>query len=240
MSLILEVKDLRASYGSIEAIHGISLEVGEGELVALLGVNGAGKSTTLNSIAGIIPSVSGTVMFEGKNLSGQKPETILKAGISLVPEGRAIFTNLTVSENLRMGAFSVYEKSRYVQDLEKIKTLFPILEERMNQPAGQLSGGEQQQLAIARALMSHPRLLMLDEPSLGLAPVLVDHIFSLIVDLKKLGITILLVEQNVERTLEIVDRVYLLETGKVKFQGSADQLKTESHKISSAYLGGDE
>ncbi len=240
MSMILQVKDLRASYGSIEAIHGISLEVGEGELVALLGVNGAGKSTTLNSIAGVLPSVSGTVMFEGKNLSGLKPETILRAGISLVPEGRDIFTNLTVSENLRMGAFAVYEKTRYAEDLEKIKTLFPILEERMHQPAGQLSGGEQQQLAIARALMSHPRLLMLDEPSLGLAPVLVDHIFILISDLQKLGITILLVEQNVERTLEIVDRVYLLETGKVKFEGSADELKAESHKISSAYLGGGE
>ncbi|HZK28962.1 MAG TPA: ABC transporter ATP-binding protein [Clostridia bacterium] len=237
---MLQVTDLKASYGSIEAIHGISLDVSEGEMVALLGVNGAGKSTTLKSIAGIMPSMSGSVVFEGKNLTGQKPETILRAGISLVPEGRDIFTNLTVAENLRMGAFAVYEKMRYEEDLDQIRTLFPILEERMRQPAGQLSGGEQQQLAIARALMSHPRLLMLDEPSLGLAPVLVDHIFTLIADLRQLGITILLVEQNVERTLEIVDRVYLLETGRVKFTGSAAELKAESRTISSAYLGGDE
>lgn len=234
---LLSIKDLVASYGEIEAIHGLSLEVRPGELVALLGVNGSGKSTTLKTIAGTLQRCQGSVLFEGEEILGKKPEHILKKGIALVPEGRELFTNLTVEENLRMGAFTTYRRSSFAKDLEPIFDYFPILKERFKQNSGQLSGGEQQQLAIARAMLAKPKLLMLDEPSLGLAPVLVDHIFSLIDRMHKQGMTILLVEQNVERTLEIVDRVYLLETGKIQFSGTAADLAEQSEALSSAYLG---
>ena len=234
---MLTVKDLQASYGAITALHGISLEVNEGELVALLGTNGAGKSTTLKSICGVLRPVKGSIEFLGENIANRQPEAILKKGISLVPEGREIFTSLTVAENLRIGAFSSYERGRYQKDLKEMFALFPILEERLNQPGGLLSGGEQQQLAIARALMSHPRLLMLDEPSLGLSPTMVDLIFELIGILRDRGITILLVEQNAERALRVADRVYVLNTGVLEFSGTPAQLESELD-IARVYFGG--
>jgi branched-chain amino acid transport system ATP-binding protein len=234
---MLTVKDLTASYGAITALRGISLEVKDGEMVALLGVNGAGKSTTLKSICGVLRPVHGTVRFLDEDIANKTPEVILRKGIALVPEGRDIFGALTVEENLRLGAFTCYQRDRYKRDLDEVFGLFPILKERLTQAGGLLSGGEQQQLAIARALMSHPKLLMLDEPSLGLAPTMVDTIFGLIGNLRERGITILLVEQNAERALRIVDRVYLLKTGSIAFAGSPSELEHEID-ITAAYLGG--
>lgn len=234
---MLLVENLHASYGAILALKGVSLEVQEGELVALIGVNGAGKSTLLSTIAGILRPVAGKITFRGEALIGKSPEEIVRKGISLVPEGREIFSSLTVEENLRMGAFVRRDRSEYQRDLEAIFALFPILKQRFHQLGGTLSGGEQQQLAIARALMSHPALLMLDEPSLGLAPALVDQIFDLITRLHQQGTTILLVEQNVDRTLEIADRVYLLQTGKVKFSGTAAEVRHQG-EVEKVYLGG--
>jgi branched-chain amino acid transport system ATP-binding protein len=236
---LLRVSDLHASYGAITALRGVSLEVAEGEMVALLGINGAGKSTTLKSIAGVLRPIRGSVTFAGEEIRTKTPEAILRKGISLVPEGRDIFTSLTVEENLRLGAFSCYDRTTYRTDLAEMFALFPILEERRRQPGGLLSGGEQQQLAIARALMSHPKLLMLDEPSLGLSPTMVDQVFSLIAGLHERGITILLVEQNAERALEIVDRAYLLKIGSVHSSGSPEALRREVD-IEEAYLGSDE
>lgn len=235
---MLVIKNLTASYGTITAIREISLEVNAGELVALLGVNGAGKSTTLKSIAGVLRPVRGSVTFLGEEVQTKPPEVILRKGISLVPEGREIFTNLTVGENLRLGAFSCYNRGRYNLDLEEVFDLFPILKERIHQAGGLLSGGEQQQLAIARAMMSHPKLLMLDEPSLGLAPALVDQIFELIKKLRERGTTVLLVEQNVDRSLEVVDRVYLLNTGSLEFSGTPAELK-EKINVATVYFGVD-
>lgn len=238
MEPLLTVQNLSAAYGAITALHGISLEVRPGELVALLGVNGAGKSTTLKSIAGVLRPVRGSVTFLGEEISNRTPEAILRKGISLVPEGREIFTSLTVGENLRLGAFYGYNRARYQEDLEAMFELFPILKARFRQPGGLLSGGEQQQLAIARALMSRPRLLMLDEPSLGLSPALVEHIFALIGRLRERGTTILLVEQNVDRSLQIVDRVYLLKTGVIEFSGTAQEMKSKVD-VASVYFGGE-
>ena len=234
---MLTVKDLKASYGAITALHGISLEVKEGELVALLGSNGAGKSTTLKSICGVVKPTHGSVVFLDEDITGKTPESILKKGISLVPEGRDIFSSLTVAENLRLGAFATYERTRYNADLEEAFALFPILKERFNQAGGLLSGGEQQMLAIARALMSHPKLLMLDEPSLGLSPTMTDTIFELIAHLRERGTTILLVEQNAERALKVADRVYVLQTGNLQFAGTPQQLEHELD-ITSVYFGG--
>lgn len=234
---MLTVKDLKTSYGAIKALHGITLEVGEGELVALLGSNGAGKSTTLKSICGVVKPAEGSVVFLGEDITSKTPESILKKGISLVPEGREIFSSLTVAENLRLGAFSCYERARYQADLGEMFELFPILKERLNQQGGLLSGGEQQMLAIARSLMSHPKLLMLDEPSLGLSPAMTDSIFDLIVRLRERGTTILLVEQNAERALGIADRVYVLQTGYLQFAGTPSQLESELD-IASVYFGG--
>jgi len=235
---MLTVSELRASYGMVAALHGVSLEVTEGELVALLGTNGAGKSTTLKSVAGALRPVQGSITFLGEEIASSKPEAIVKKGLSLVPEGRDIFTSLTVAENLRLGAFASYDRARYHEDLEEVFGLFPILKERLTQAGGLLSGGEQQQLAIARALMSRPRLLMLDEPSLGLAPALVDQIFELIASLRERNVTILLVEQNAERALEIADRVYVLKTGNVEFAGTPSQLERELD-ITEVYFGGE-
>jgi branched-chain amino acid transport system ATP-binding protein len=234
---MLTIKDLTASYGAITALHGISLEVAEGELVALLGSNGAGKSTTLKSICGVLRPVQGSVTFLGEEITNKAPESVLKKGISMVPEGREIFGSLTVEENLRLGAFTSYQRDRYKTDLEEMFALFPILGERFTQPGGLLSGGEQQMLAIARALMSHPKLLMLDEPSLGLSPTMTDSIFELISTLRDRGTTILLVEQNAERALEVVDRAYLLTTGSIEFSGTPEELR-QRVDIASAYLGG--
>jgi branched-chain amino acid transport system ATP-binding protein len=233
---MLTVENLEASYGSIRALHGVSLEVGEGELVALLGVNGAGKSTTLKSITGVLRPVKGTVTFLDQPITNRTPESIVKRGMSMVPEGREIFGSLTVEENLRLGAFSVYQRDRYKADLRDVFDLFPILEERLGQAGGLLSGGEQQMLAIARALMSHPKLLMLDEPSLGLSPTMTDTIFGLIGQLRERGATILLVEQNAERALEVVDRAYLLANGVVTFSGTTGEFRKKID-LASAYLG---
>jgi branched-chain amino acid transport system ATP-binding protein len=215
----------------------VSLHVAEGVMVALIGVNGAGKTTTLSTIAGILKPTQGRLTFQGRSIAGQAPEEIIRRGIALAPEGRRIFPGLTVGENLRLGAAIRRDRAGIQQDIAAMCRRFPILGQRFNQPGGTLSGGEQQQLAIARALMSQPKLLMLDEPSLGLAPILVDGIFELIAQLRDTGVTILLVEQNVERTLEIVDRAYLLNTGRVEHEGSASELRRRVD-LASAYLGG--
>jgi branched-chain amino acid transport system ATP-binding protein len=233
---MLELRNIHVRYGAITALRGISLSVHQGELVALLGVNGAGKSTTLASIAGVLRPWQGEMIFEGRSILGKSPEQIARLGIALVPEGRAVFPSLTVEENLRLGAFTRGEKAEYSRNLSEVFELFPILKERLHQAGGTLSGGEQQQLAIARALMSVPRLLMLDEPSLGLAPALVDHIFELIARLHQRGVTILLVEQNVERSLAIVDRAYLMNTGVIESQGTPEQLRTQTD-IEGIYMG---
>jgi len=233
---MLELKDIHTRYGAITALRGVSLSVSQGELVALLGVNGAGKSTTLASIAGVLRPWKGDILFEDRYIGGRSPEQIARLGISLVPEGRAIFPSLTVEENLRLGAFTRREKTEYSRNLGEVFELFPVLKDRMQQPGGTLSGGEQQQLAIGRALMSRPRLLMLDEPSLGLAPALVDQIFELIARLHQRGVTILLVEQNVERSLEIVDRAYLMNTGLIESHGTPEQLRTQTD-IEGIYMG---
>jgi branched-chain amino acid transport system ATP-binding protein len=233
---VLRVDDLHVRYGPIAALRGVSLQVEEGELVALIGVNGAGKTTSLSAIAGVLKPASGAVFFRGQPLVGRTPEAILRLGIALVPEGRDIFPSLSVEENLRLGAFSRRSRTEYRRDLEEMFALVPILQERLSQMGGTLSGGEQQQLAIARSLMAHPQLLMLDEPSLGLAPALVDQIFSLVTTLRTRGVTILLVEQNVERTLEIADRVYLLNTGRVEVEGRPQELRARAG-IQDVYLG---
>lgn len=233
---MLRVEHLRVRYGAITALHDISLSVEEGELVALIGVNGAGKTTIISTIAGIVKAVNGSIIFRGQSLIGKSPEDILRLGIAVVPERRHIFPSLTVEENMRLGAFSRHNRSEYRRDLDEIFGLFPVLKERFHQIGGTLSGGEQQQLAIARSLMAHPELIMLDEPSLGLAPSLVDQIFSLIVTLQSRGTTILLVEQNVERTLEIANRLYLVNTGRIEMEGSPEQLKSQA-AIKDVYLG---
>ncbi|MCL2819126.1 MAG: ABC transporter ATP-binding protein [Actinomycetia bacterium] len=232
---MLTVDNISVAYDAVKALTDFSLEVNKGELVTLCGVNGAGKSTALKTIAGVLKPTSGSVIFEGANITGKSPEAIHKMGISLVPEGREIFPSLTVAENLRLGAFGRFKQSEFNADLEDIFSLFPILKERYRQAGGLLSGGEQQMLAIARGLMSRPDLLMLDEPSLGLSPNMVDSIFELILNLKSRGITILLVEQNVERALKIADRAYLLSTGHLVFSGSPDELGKEM--VTSVYLG---
>jgi branched-chain amino acid transport system ATP-binding protein len=233
---VLAVQNISVRYGAIAAIRDVSLAVNQGELVALIGVNGAGKTTTLLTIAGALKPFQGTIGFDGGEIQGRPPEAIARRGIAHVPEGRDIFPSLTVAENLRLGAYVRRSRAERERDLAEMIELFPILGDRMRQAGGTLSGGEQQQLAIARALMSHPRLLMLDEPSLGLSPVLVDQIFDLISRLHARGVTILLVEQNVERTLDIVDRAYLLHTGKVEVEGTPAHLR-EFVDVEGIYLG---
>jgi branched-chain amino acid transport system ATP-binding protein len=233
---MLSVSDLSVRYGAISAIRGVSLAIEEGELVALVGVNGAGKTTTLNAIAGALKPHQGTILFQSEPIHGRPPEVITRKGIALVPEGRDILPSLSVEENLRLGAFVRHSRSEYHGDLAQMIELFPILGQRLRQAGGTLSGGEQQQLAIARALMSHPRLLMLDEPSLGLSPVLVDQVFELIGRLRGRGVTILLVEQNAERTLQIVDRAYLLRNGRVEAHGTPDHIRS-AVDVEAVYLG---
>jgi branched-chain amino acid transport system ATP-binding protein len=233
---MLELNDIHARYGAITALRGVSITVSEGEMVALLGANGAGKSTTLACIAGVLRPKQGSIVFQGSSIVGKSPEQIARLGISLVPEGRDIFPSLTVEENLRLGAYTRSEKTEYSRNLGEVFELFPVLKERLQQPGGTLSGGEQQQLAIGRALMSSPRLLMLDEPSLGLAPALVDQIFDLIARLHQRGVTILLVEQNVNRSLEIVDRAYLMNTGLIENQGTPQHLRMHAD-IEGMYMG---
>ena len=236
MASILKVDDINVYYGSIHAIKGISFEVNEGEIVTLIGANGAGKSTTLNTISGLLHSRTGSVTFMGENLGKVPCHKIVSKGLALVPEGRRVFLQMTVQENLEMGAFTQGSKT-LDDDLERVYTQFPRLKERMKQVAGTLSGGEQQMLAMGRALMSHPKLLMLDEPSMGLAPILVEQIFDIIRELHKAGTTILLVEQNAQAALSVADRGYVLETGKVVTTGTGHEL-LESPAIKKAYLGG--
>lgn len=233
---ILDVIDLCVAYGSVQALHGVSLNVYPGELVSICGVNGAGKSTILRAVSGVLKPQSGKIIFNGIDIAGRAPENIHKMGISMVPEGRQIFSQLTVFENLRLGAFGCYKKKQFESDLQDIFSLFPILKERITQGGGLLSGGEQQMLAIARGLVSNPSLLILDEPSLGLSPNRVDQIFELIERLKNRGITILLVEQNAERAIGLADRAYILANGKVEYSGKADEIDTS--EITSVYLNG--
>ena len=236
MEAILKVEDINVYYGSIHAIKGVSFEVNEGEIVTLIGANGAGKSTTLNTISGLLHSKTGSISFMGENLGKFPCHKIVSKGLALVPEGRRVFLQMTVQENLEMGAFTQGGKTLDA-DLERVYGQFPRLKERFKQVAGTLSGGEQQMLAMGRALMSHPKLLMLDEPSMGLAPILVEQIFDIIRELHKAGTTILLVEQNAQAALSVADRGYVLETGKVVTTGTGHEL-LESPAIKKAYLGG--
>ncbi len=233
---MLEVKNLEVYYGVICALKGISFEVNEGEIVTLIGANGAGKTTTMQSVVGLIPPKAGSVTFEGKDIFKMPCHKIVHLGMTQVPEGRRIFQELTVYENLLMGAYSVKDQSGFKKDIDAIYTRFPRLAERRNQIAGTLSGGEQQMLAMGRAIMSHPRLLMLDEPSMGLSPLLVDQVFEIIKDINRDGTTILLVEQNAGKSLAISDRAYVLENGKIVLSGTGKEL-SESKLVKEAYLG---
>ena len=234
---MLEVNNLEVYYGVICALKGISFEVNQGEIVTLIGANGAGKTTTMQSVVGLIPSRAGTVKFEGKDITKTPCHQIVRLGMTQVPEGRRIFQELTVYENLLMGAYSIKDQSGFKKDLEAIYTCFPRLAERSNQIAGTLSGGEQQMLAMGRAIMSHPKLLMLDEPSMGLSPLLVDQVFEIIKDINRDGTTILLVEQNAGKSLAISDRAYVLENGKIVLSGTGEELAA-SEMVRKAYLGG--
>lgn len=231
---ILEVRDLSVSYGGIRAVKGISFEVPEGEVVTLIGANGAGKSSTLRSIAGLEKPAGGSILFEGQELSHMGTEQIVTTGITLVPEGRRVFPNLSVLENLKIGAYQ--RKDSLEEDIEWIYGLFPRLQERSWQMAGTLSGGEQQMLAIGRALMSRPKLIMMDEPSLGLAPIVVQGVFDIIREINKQGVTILLVEQNANMALRAAHRAYVMETGQITLSGTGQEL-AENEQVKAAYLG---
>ena len=232
---MLKIDDIHVYYGAIHAIKGISFEVNQGEIVALIGANGAGKSTILKTVSGLMHPRSGSIEFEGNNITHMDAHKLVHQGLAHVPEGRRIFLQMSVQENLEMGAFSRKDVSK--DDLDMVFNLFPRLLERRKQIAGTLSGGEQQMLAMSRALMSHPRLMMLDEPSMGLAPILVDQIFDIIKELHKQGTTILLVEQNARKALSIADRAYVLETGSITLTGTGAELVT-SDAVRKAYLGG--
>ncbi len=232
----LKVTDLHVHYGSIEAVKGITIDVGKGQIVTLIGANGAGKSTTVRTIAGLHRPTSGGVFFEGQEISAAGPEKIVLLGVSLAPEGRRIFARMSVHENLLMGAYTKRDKRRVVEDMDRVFTLFPRLGERRTQIGGTLSGGEQQMLAIGRALMANPKVLMLDEPSLGLAPILVESIFDIIRQINQQGTTILLVEQNAQKALQLAHRGYVLETGSIVMEGTGKQLM-ESPEVQKAYLG---
>ncbi len=234
---ILHVEDLNVYYGSIHAVKGISFDVEEGEIVTLIGANGAGKSTTLNTVAGLLKPREGKVEFEGESLLGIPPHKIVSRGMALCPEGRRVFLQMSVRDNLEMGAFTRTDSAEVADSLEMVFDRFPRLKEREGQSAGTLSGGEQQMLAMGRALMSKPRLLMLDEPSMGLAPILVQEIFNIIKALHDAGTTVLLVEQNARMALSIADRAYVLETGNVSMSGNAADLANDE-RVKQAYLGG--
>ena len=234
---MLEVKNLEVYYGVICALKGIDFEVNQGEIVTLIGANGAGKTTTMQSVVGLIPKRNGTVTFDGHDITKTPCHKIVHYGMTQVPEGRRIFQELTVYENLLMGAYSVKNQSNFAEEVEAIYDRFPRLKERRNQIAGTLSGGEQQMLAMGRAIISHPKLLMLDEPSMGLSPLLVDQVFEIIKDINRDGTTILLVEQNAGKSLAISDRAYVLENGKIVLTGTGKEL-SESEMVKKAYLGG--
>ena len=233
---MLKIEDLEVSYGAVQALRGISMEVNDGEIVSLIGANGAGKTTTLHAITGLVPIKSGSVIYDGHDLRKTDSSRIVTMGLAHVPEGRQVFTRMTVAENLAMGAYFRKDKKAIADDLERVYARFPRLKERAKQLAGTLSGGEQQMLAMARALMSKPRLLMLDEPSMGLAPILVEQIFDIIRALHKSGTTILLVEQNAQMALSVANRAYVLETGKISMSGDAQEL-LHNDAVRKAYLG---
>jgi branched-chain amino acid transport system ATP-binding protein len=236
--MLLELADVEVRYGAIRALQGISLGVGDGELVALIGSNGAGKSTTLRTISGLLRPSRGSITLDGADITTASSDSIVARGISHCPEGRRVFGSLTVAENLRLGAVSRPRSAAaaIAEDLATVLDLFPLLRERLEQAGGTLSGGEQQMLAIGRALMSRPRLLLLDEPSLGLAPIMVERIFATIAELKRQGRTILLVEQNVHQAFEVADRAYVVETGRITLEGPADVLRHDP-KVEQSYLG---
>ena len=233
---MLKVENINVYYGAIHAIKGVSFEVNDGEIVTLIGANGAGKSTTLQTISGLLHSTTGSITFEGENIAGTPAHKLVSKGLAQVPEGRRVFLNMTVEENLEMGAYT-RPNSEVDPHLERVYDLFPRMKERRKQVAGTLSGGEQQMLAMGRALMSDPKLMMLDEPSMGLAPILVEQIFDIIKELHKAGTTILLVEQNAQMALSVADRGYVLETGKIVTSGSGKELLNDE-SVKKAYLGG--
>lgn len=233
---ILEIKDLVVSYGGIEAVKGISFDVPKGKIVTLIGANGAGKSTILKTVAGVVKPKNASILFEGAEIAGKTPDFIVSKGVTLVPEGRRVFPNLTVSENLKIGAYLRKDKKAIQKDTEHVYELFPRLKERSWQLAGTLSGGEQQMLAVGRALMSSPKLIMMDEPSLGLAPLVVQDIFSIIRQINSEGITVLLIEQNANMALKIADKAYVMETGRITTEGTGAELLADE-TIKEAYLG---
>ena len=235
---MLEIKDLVVKYGGITAVKGISLNIEAGETVALIGANGAGKSSTLHAVSGLLRKASGTILFDGKDITGTSPDKIVGMGLVQVPEGRQIFTRLTVEENLRMGAFVNRDKADIARNKERVLSLFPILKERAGQSAGTLSGGEQQMLAIGRALMSSPKMLLLDEPSMGLSPIMTQEVFNVLRSLKEENITIFVVEQNAYEALELADRAYIMETGSIALEGRSGDLINDN-RVKDAYLGGD-
>ncbi len=232
---MLEVKDLNVYYGVIQALKGISFEVEEGDVIALIGANGAGKTTTLHTITGLIPAKSGSIVFEGKDITKVPGHKLVSMGIAHVPEGRRVFAQLTVLQNLRMGAYTRSDKQEIEETIQKIYKRFPRLEERKNQLAGTLSGGEQQMLAMGRALMSHPRLIVMDEPSMGLSPIYVNEIFDIIKEISADGTTVLLVEQNAKKALSIANKAYVLETGSIVLKGDAKELMNND-QVKKAYL----
>ena len=233
---MLEIKDIEVYYGMIQAIKGISFEVNKGEVIALIGANGAGKTTILHTITGLLSPKCGSVLFEGKDITKVPAHKIVSLGMAHVPEGRRVFAELTVYQNLKMGAYTRKDKDEIEQTLQMVYQRFPRLEERKNQLAGTLSGGEQQMLAMGRALMSHPKIIVMDEPSMGLSPILVNQIFDIIEEVSKSGTTVLLVEQNAKKALSIADRAYVLETGKIVLEGNAKELMNDD-SIKKAYLG---
>jgi branched-chain amino acid transport system ATP-binding protein len=234
---MLKVENLTVSYGSIEALHGISFEVQEGEIVTLIGANGAGKTTTLQTLSRLLPIRKGIITLKGEDITGLPPEQVVRRGLIQSPEGRRVFADQTVLDNLELGAYSLSDKDQIKSNLDKVLGIFPRLKERLSQYSGTLSGGEQQMLAMGRALMASPEILLLDEPSMGLAPLLVKEIFNIIQDINQAGTTVLLVEQNAHMALSIADRAYVLETGNIVLSGEASVLK-ESDEVKKAYLGG--
>jgi branched-chain amino acid transport system ATP-binding protein len=233
---MLKVTGLKVAYGGIQAVKGASFEVNQGELVSLIGANGAGKTTTLKAITGIQPSVGGDVEYLGKSIKGQGPWDLVKQGLVMVPEGRGTFTRMTITENLQMGAFIRNDDKQIEEDIDKVFAIFPRLKERRNQLAGTMSGGEQQMLAMGRALMAQPKVLLLDEPSMGLSPIMVDKIFEVVNDIHSRGTTILLVEQNASRALQLASRGYVMDSGEVTMSGDAKKLLNDP-KVRAAYLG---
>ena len=233
---LLKISGLKVAYGGIKAVKGVDLEVHDGELVTLIGSNGAGKTTTMKAITGMIPPLEGDIEYLGKSIKGKGAWDLVKEGLAMVPEGRGVFSRMTITENLQMGAYIRTDKGGIAEDIEKMFTIFPRLRERKDQLAGTMSGGEQQMLAMGRALMSRPRVLLLDEPSMGLSPIMVDKIFEVVRDVSARGVTVLLVEQNASRALSIADRGYVMESGIVTMNGDAKQLLNDP-RVRAAYLG---